>query len=205
MGLRIFVCVVMVAFSLWHFITESLSDHSLLDALHYSGIYLIVSGLLVFGLGPRGLFTWPLATLLLLLRGHWVIGWIPLALVVFNLIGNKIVSGQTQIVSNFISYCKSYLQDKHGLTPLQAQLLVLDPELGHEMDVAKKNWIKEDLRPNIDPDTYLVPEVRTMSYDSLVMVRINKLLDRFAEEYHEREPHIKEYLRQIGHPLGKDK
>ena len=45
--------------------------------------------LLAIGFGPRGIFTWPLGTILLLIEGHWVVGWIPAVLVVFTLIGNK--------------------------------------------------------------------------------------------------------------------
>ena len=43
------------------------------------------------GLNKFGLMSWPVATLLLLLRGHWVVGWIPLAFVVFTVLGNKML------------------------------------------------------------------------------------------------------------------
>lgn len=60
-------------------------------------IYILVPILLWTGLSPRGLITWPLATVLLLLPGHWVAGWIPLALVVFNLIGNALVEPENSL------------------------------------------------------------------------------------------------------------
>lgn len=90
MVLRILVAVMMTIFCLWQgFVSASVPSAG---GHHYFPVlYVLVPFLLWGGLNPLGLFTWPLATVLLLARGHWVAGWIPLALVAFNVIGNRLL------------------------------------------------------------------------------------------------------------------
>ena len=47
--------------------------------------------LLMIGLNPLGLITWPIATIILISNGHTIAGWVPLGVVVFTLIGNAIM------------------------------------------------------------------------------------------------------------------
>lgn len=54
-------------------------------------VYFIVPVLLWGGLKLTGMLTWPVASVLLLFRGHWIVGWVPLALVIFNLIVNDVL------------------------------------------------------------------------------------------------------------------
>lgn len=90
MILRIVVCVGMCNFSLLQGFQEASIPAE--NGRHYfSAIYIFVIILLCSGLNKRGLITWPIATILLLIKGHFIAGWIPLGLVIFNLIGNKIV------------------------------------------------------------------------------------------------------------------
>ncbi len=90
MLLRLVVCIGMVIFCVVQgFIaaetpTES-GDH------YFPLVYIICSVLLLAGLNPRGLITWPISTILLLLYGHWIVGWIPLGLVLFTLLGNYVL------------------------------------------------------------------------------------------------------------------
>jgi hypothetical protein len=102
------------------------------------------------------------------------------------------------VVRNFHNYVKDYLRDRGGLTPDESRLLVCDPELGKELDVAKSQWLWHDLSDTEDPDTFLVPRL----YDAPQMQRINSILDRYAREYPVREEPIRQYLKSIGHPLG---
>jgi hypothetical protein len=89
MILRVLVALSMTAFCAWEgFAAASVPSASGRNYLPV--IYIAVPILLWSGLNPRGLITWPLATVLLLLRGHLFVGWVPLALVIFNLVGNEV-------------------------------------------------------------------------------------------------------------------
>lgn len=101
-------------------------------------------------------------------------------------------------VDCLIEYCKGYLTERRGLTATQAQLLILDPELGTAMDETKAKWLFDHLPLEVDEDELLLAR----DYDAPAMRRINDLLDRFASDYSAREPGILEYLRSIGHPLA---
>jgi hypothetical protein len=100
---------------------------------------------------------------------------------------------------NFLNYCRDYLTTQCGLSSEQSEILVLDPELGSDMDEAKQQWLWQDMDTCTDPDTFLVSK----SYDAPEMKRINNILDNYATQFPEREQSIKEYLKSIGHPLGK--
>lgn len=84
MILQYLVMLGMIAFCVWRLIVESGTPGPVYIPL----IYIICPVLLVVGLGKRGVVTWPLATILLLLEGHWIIGWVPAALVTFTVLGN---------------------------------------------------------------------------------------------------------------------
>ena len=43
---------------------------------------------------------------------------------------------------NFVRYCKAFLEERCGLNDTEAQILVLDPELGPPMDEAKRHWVR---------------------------------------------------------------
>ena len=75
--------------------------------------------------------------------------------------------------------------------------MVLDPELGSDMDVVTSQWVEEDLC-GADPNDLLLSK----AFDAPEMKRVNGLLDRYALEYNQREEQIKAYLKSIGHPLG---
>jgi len=100
-----------------------------------------------------------------------------------------------QVQINFSNYCKAYLIERGELNEEQASLLLLDPELGKEIDDAMQKWLWEDIGAGIDIDDFLVPK----RFDAPQMKRINIILDRFAFEYPEREGKIIEYLRSIGY------
>ena len=85
MILRWIVLVAMIAFCISKIIAEVTAP----GPAYLPLIYIVCPILLLAGLGKRGMFTWPLATILLLIEGHWIVGWIPAALVVFTVIGNK--------------------------------------------------------------------------------------------------------------------
>ena len=90
MILRLLICIAMSIFAfLQGFQVVSSSAEKGSD--YFLGIYIIVVILLFSGLNKRGLITWPIASVLLLLKGHIIVGWIPVALVIFNLIGNEII------------------------------------------------------------------------------------------------------------------
>jgi len=108
-------------------------------------------------------------------------------------------SDTKDVLVNFINYCKAYLSECCHLTKKQAELLILDPELGMEIDKAKRKWLKEDLgwknlNSGIDPDIFLVPKL----FDAPQMKRINNLLDKYANEYSNRKSKIIDYLESIG-------
>ena len=90
MVLRVLVAMVITAFCLWKGLGAA-SVPTETGRYYLPIIYLVVPVLLWIGLKPRGLITWPVATVLLLIRGHWIVGWVPLALVLFNLVGNELV------------------------------------------------------------------------------------------------------------------
>jgi hypothetical protein len=99
---------------------------------------------------------------------------------------------------NFVRYCKEYLHQRCDLTSEQAQIVVLDPELGREIDQVKGFWAFHILRPEDDPDEYLVG----LKFDDPVMTQINDLLDSYAGSFPANEQRVREYLRSIDHPLA---
>ncbi len=99
MLLRLVVCLGMVGFCIWQGIQASMPT-AMVRILYSACAILLLSGL-----NPRGLITWPIAGLLLLSRGHWIVGWIPIALVVFNLIGNGIKGSITGKGGSSMSNC----------------------------------------------------------------------------------------------------
>ena len=104
----------------------------------------------------------------------------------------------TDVNINFVRYCKAFLEERCSLSTAEAQILILDPELGPPMDEVKRRWVWERLAPSADPDDFLIP----LNYDAPEMQEINTLLSEFADEYAERVPRILGYLRTLGHPLG---
>ena len=86
------------------------------------------------------------------------------------------LSANLGVIANFSRYCRLYLSQHWGLSERQAQLLLLDPQLGKDMDNTKKEWIIYDLSPQIDIDQFLVPP----RFDAPEMRRINELLDYYA-------------------------
>jgi len=85
MVLQFIVMIGMVGFCIWQFV-EQVSAPS---PVYLPLTYIICPILLVIGLGKRGVVTWPIATVLLLIEGHWIVGWIPGLLVGLTVIGNK--------------------------------------------------------------------------------------------------------------------
>jgi hypothetical protein len=90
MILRLLVCIGMDIFCVWQgIIVASVSSD---NGHHYFPFnYIICIVLLSTGLNKFGLISWPLTTVILLFSGHWFIGWIPFALVLYNVLGNKII------------------------------------------------------------------------------------------------------------------
>jgi hypothetical protein len=93
----------------------------------------------------------------------------------------------------FARYAKDYLQAENGLTPRQAQILVLDPEVGPGMD----EHIIEILDDNIAMNALIARDYRSTHLQDL-----NEFLDSLAAEYATREPRILDFLQVIGHPIA---
>ena len=88
--LRIVIAIGMTVFCVWQAVVAASVPTE--AGRHYVPIlYFLVPVLLWGGLNRSGMLTWPMATVLLLVRAHWIVGWIPVALVIFNLIGNEVV------------------------------------------------------------------------------------------------------------------
>lgn len=85
MVLRLLVSIGMIGFCLWQILQEMSTPGPVYVSLLYIGAIILIG----IGQNDRGLFTWPLATILLLIEGHWIIGWVPAALVTFTVIGNE--------------------------------------------------------------------------------------------------------------------
>jgi hypothetical protein len=103
-------------------------------------------------------------------------------------------SKTNDVRTNFLNYCKAYLSECCHLTEEQAEILVLDPELGKDIDKVKREWLREDIGLKTDPDIFLVPKL----FDAPQMIRINNLLKKYANEYPDRESKIMDYLKSIG-------
>ncbi len=88
MILRIMIALAMTAFCAWQGLEVS-SVPTEAGRNYFPFIYFTVPFLLWGGLNPMGMITWPLATILLLVQGHWIVGWIPVALVLFNVVMNE--------------------------------------------------------------------------------------------------------------------
>ena len=94
MLVRIVVCVALILFCVHQAIT-GLIYPSESGGYYISMAYIAVPVLLLLGLNRRGLLTWPIASLVLLLKGHWIVGWVPVALVLINIIGNALVNARS--------------------------------------------------------------------------------------------------------------
>lgn len=88
MLLRLIVCIGLDMFCVWQGLQAAAIATP--DGRHYfPAVYIFCIVLLSSGLNKFGLISWPVTTILLLLYGHWIVGWIPLALVLFTVWGNK--------------------------------------------------------------------------------------------------------------------
>ncbi len=88
--LRIVLAIGMTVFCVWQaFAAASVPTEA--GRYYVPILYVLVPVLLWGGLNPTGMLTWPIASVLLLFRGHWIVGWVPVALVVLNLIGNEVL------------------------------------------------------------------------------------------------------------------
>lgn len=85
MVLQILVLIGILGFCIWQIVVQ-IGAHG---PVYLLIIYIGCSILLISGLGKRGVVTWPIATVLLLIAGHWIVGWIPVLLVGFTIIGNN--------------------------------------------------------------------------------------------------------------------
>jgi hypothetical protein len=93
MILRLIVCISMCLFSIWQgFVAASVPTET--GSHYFPGEYIFVVVLLASGLNKFGLMTWPIATVILLLKGHLIVGWVPLFLVILNVVGNKYFKNQ---------------------------------------------------------------------------------------------------------------
>ncbi|KKL45424.1 hypothetical protein LCGC14_2355830, partial [marine sediment metagenome] len=155
--------------------------------------YPIIGVICLFGFSKKfGFIALLVTSIFLFIEGHWVVGLLPTLLIGWNLIGLRLfykdrlkeITGEhdtMDVQSNFLYYCKDYLSERCKLSKEQAQILVLDPELGTDIDNAKRKWAFEDLGAEEDPDSFLVPKL----FDAPQMERINILLDKYASEYSE--------------------
>ena len=91
--LRVVIAIGMTVFCVWQAVAAA-SVPTEAGRYYVPMLYFLVPVLRWGGLNPRGLITWPVASLLLVVRGHWIVGWVPVALVVLNLIGNEVLRGR---------------------------------------------------------------------------------------------------------------
>lgn len=94
MVLRPLVAIVIIAFCIYRLYLDATQPDS--ETSTSFGIsYLVVPFLMVWWKGAGGMVRWTIASLmLLLLEGHWIVGWLPGATVAFNLIGNALVDAR---------------------------------------------------------------------------------------------------------------
>lgn len=176
----------------------------------FSQGYIVIGIICLVGVSKR--YGWPalmITTGFLFTKRHWFVGSLPVLLIAWNLIGLRLfykhrwqaLTGEADtgdVWLNFLQYCVDYLSYRAGLSNEQAEILLLDTELGSDIDKAKRQWLCEDVGLGTDPDKFLVPR----AYDAPQMQRINDILDKYAMEYPVREQKIKDYLKSMGHPLG---
>jgi hypothetical protein len=99
----------------------------------------------------------------------------------------------------FMAYCRGYLRDFRSMSPGDAQLLVLDPDLGPPMDQAKARWAMATVEAGLDLDQVLEDKM----YRAPIMEPIDSVLDQFAARFGSRKAAILQYLEKIGHPLAR--
>ncbi len=105
-------------------------------------------------------------------------------------------SDTSDVIRNFLDYCGAYFIERCGLSAEQASLLVLDPELGPDLDKEKWRWLIQEGGLAIDPDLFLVPKL----YDAPELAGINRILDEYAAEFQDRKQKISIYLKSKGLP-----
>ncbi|MCK5762513.1 MAG: hypothetical protein KAH05_00175 [Clostridiales bacterium] len=91
MLLRLLVCIAIIIFCIWQgLVAAGIPAEN--GRNYFPFAYILAIVLLSSGLNKFGLITWPLVTLILVVRGHLIIGWIPLIFILYNVFGNKLLN-----------------------------------------------------------------------------------------------------------------
>jgi hypothetical protein len=135
MLLRFFVCIGMIGFCVWQGLVAS-QVPSAAGRHYFPGIYILVPILLLAGLNKWGLISWPVATLLLLIKGHVIVGWIPVALLAVTVVGNKLLGPalsdwKREAVDSVIARCREYAVGWGELLPAEYPCLLNAKHWGH--------------------------------------------------------------------------
>jgi hypothetical protein len=145
-------------------------------------------------------------SIVLVVNGFYASGAILIILISINLIGNEILKkgrrkaylDTSDIRINLVRYCREYFIEICSFFEEDADLAVLDPLLGEEMDKVKSKWAFALTARGIDPDAPLI----NFDYRLDGMDMINKVLYEYSKKYKDRKKTIIQYLKSIGHPKG---
>lgn len=151
-----------------------------------------------------GLYLAIFLAIVLLFSGHEIIGILLGLFILYNLIGNEILKkfrrteyeDESDVVVNFIRYCREYFLVMKGFNEDHADLAILDPKLGEMMDEIKGQWSSDMVSQGEDPDKYLLD----FKFEANEMSKINEALDEYSEMFSSRKEFIINYLKEIGHP-----
>lgn len=153
-----------------------------------------------------GLWLAIILAVVLLISPYKIAGIVLSLLIVFTLVGNEILNkfrrseykDTSDITVNFSRYCREYLIVMRCFYEDDADIALLDPQLGTTMDEIKGKWAMGVATNGEDPDYYLI----NFKFDSPKMKMINDALDNYSKIYKNRKEEILEYLRNIGHPMS---
>lgn len=153
-----------------------------------------------------GLWLAIILSIVLIVKGLYVGGAILIALISINLVGNEILkkgrrksySDTSDIRINLVRYCREYFIEVCFFFEDDADLAVLDPLLGEEMDKVKSKWAFALTSRGIDPDIPLI----NFDYRMDGMNMLNGVLSTYSKSYKKRKQIIIKYLKSIGHPKG---
>ena len=172
------------------------------------GEYIYVGLICLLGLSRKvGWLAQLLAVCYLYYKRHWIAGFIPLVLLALFILGwfqrrgDKLwqVTGKyamRDLIPSLIRYTRAYLKAHLGLSAAKAEDLVLDPQMGKEIDRLVDGWCSGTPGPAVGYETsdlieaepedraeYVVKAVQALTsldFEAAEVADLNKILDKYA-------------------------
>jgi len=175
------------------------------------GEYIYVGLICLLGLSRRvGWLAQLLAVGYLYYKGHWITGFVPLVLLAFFILGwfqrrgDKLwqATGKyamRDLIPCLIRYTRAYLKAHLGLSAARAEDLILDAQMGKEIDTLVNGWCSGGVETPVGYETSDLIEVKPedraeravktvealmkLDFEAPEVAELNKILDKYANMF----------------------